>query len=84
MKIASYLPSFFFKYLNDGVGLRHTMIFTNVPGPITPYQISGKKAKKSTFIVAGSGQLACGIAIFSMHEIIKIGITGDIVNIPNP
>jgi hypothetical protein len=37
MKLASYLPSFYFKFLSEGVGLRHTLIFSNVPGPITPY-----------------------------------------------
>lgn len=83
MKFASYMPSFYFKYLSESVGQRHTFIFSNVPGPITPYQITGKKAKKSMFIVAGVGDLACGITIFSCHEIIKVSITADIANIPD-
>jgi hypothetical protein len=36
------------------------------------------------FLVAGVGDLACGITVFSCHKILKIGITGDTANIPEP
>jgi hypothetical protein len=35
------------------------------------------------FIVAGVGEVACGITIFSCHEVIKVSIAADIANIPD-
>lgn len=59
-------------------------MFSNVPGPLTPYVITGKKAKKMMFFVGGTGNLASGITIISCYEILKISFNSDISNVKDP
>ena len=72
------------KRIADGVGARHSIVFSNVPGPITPYVISGKKAKKMMFMVGGTGDLASGITVYSCFETVKISFIADIMNVEDP
>lgn len=60
------------------------MVFSNVPGPVTPYIITGRKAKKMMFFVGGTGTLSGGITILSCYETIKVSYANDEANVKDP
>jgi len=57
------------------------MVFSNVPGPKSPFTFDSKKAKKLFFFVPGLSQVGSGISIISHADIIKIGCMADTSNI---
>ncbi len=61
-----------------------SMVFSNVPGPKTPYTFLGKKSKRLFFFVPGLGEVGCGISVVSHASMVKIGCIADTSNIENP
>jgi hypothetical protein len=60
------------------------LIYSSVPGPITPYVITGKKAQRMMFLVGGVGSLAAGLTVFTCYETLKVAFNADISKVDNP
>ena len=61
-----------------------SLVFSNVPGPKTPWVINGSKANRLMFFVPGLANLGAGISIISHADVFKFGCIGDLSEIPNP
>lgn len=72
------------RYITLWQGDKLSMVFSNVPGPKTPYTFIGKKTKKIFFFVPGMGEVASGISIISHGNVVKIGCISDTSNIEKP
>ena len=71
------MPMSFILHICEGFYKTHSMVFSNVPGPLTPYCIDGKLAKRCFFLAVGVEKLASGITFYTMADTLKMGIISD-------
>ena len=84
-KIVMAIPNQFFRNFMIGLSSnRMTFVFSNVPGPTKNYVLSGNKTSCVGFFVPGLHSCAGGIAIISINDVVKIGLTMDKVVMKHP
>jgi NRPS condensation-like uncharacterized protein len=75
--LALMLPSLLTKLATAFLADKMTLVFSNVPGPKTPWTILGKKVKSLMFFVPGLANIGSGLSIISHADVFKIGCVGD-------
>jgi hypothetical protein len=61
-----------------------SLVFSNVPGPKTPFVFTGAECTKMMFMVPGLASIATGISIISHVDTFKIGCISDLAYVEYP
>ena len=72
-----FLPHFqIMKYVR-GIGSKHSIVLSNVPGYVRPVYYGGAVAKRFFSLVSGLGDLATSISVVSTCDNVTIAISSD-------
>jgi len=60
-----------------GIGSKHSMVLSNVPGYVRPVYYGGAVAQRFFSLVSGCGDLATSISVVSTCDNATIAVTAD-------
>ena len=72
-----FLPHYYIMKFIRGIGSKHSIVLSNVPGYVRPVKYGGSVAQRFFSLVTGCGDLATSISVVSTCDNATIAVTAD-------